>query len=151
VQPRSRLKLVVLSAAALIAAGVLAWFFRPTLPPPRITGSTQITHDGRQKAFNGQVVPTVLTDGARLYIQENMGGRFIIAQVSAAGGETIPISTPFANIALDNISSDKSELLIGTFTGIEVEQPLWALPVIYANFSNPFYPKEPNARAGSRV
>ena len=130
VQPRSRGKLVVLCAAALIALGVLAWLFRPTLPPPRITGSTQITHDGRQKAFNGQVVPTVLTDGARLYIQENMGGRFVVAQVSAAGGETIPISTPFANIALDNISPDKSELLIGTFTGIEVEQPLWALPVL---------------------
>jgi eukaryotic-like serine/threonine-protein kinase len=127
---RSRGKQIVLSAAVLIAAGILAWVFRPTLPPPRITGSTQITHDGRQKAFNGQVVPTVLTDGARLYIQENIGGRFAIAQVSAAGGETIPISTPFANVALDNISPDKSELLIGTFTGIEVEQPLWALPVL---------------------
>jgi Tol biopolymer transport system component len=53
-----------------------------------------------------------------------------VAQVSASGGETVPIPTPFQNVALDNISPDKSELLIGTFTGVELEQPLWALPVL---------------------
>jgi Tol biopolymer transport system component/tRNA A-37 threonylcarbamoyl transferase component Bud32 len=130
VQPRSRLKLIALAAAALVAAGVFAWLLRPTLPPPRITGSTQITHDGQQKSFGGQVTDTLLTDGPRLYVQENVGGRFVVAQVSAVGGDTVPISTPFANVGLDNISRDKSELLIGTFTGIETLQPLWALPVL---------------------
>jgi len=54
----------------------------------------------------------------------------VVAQVSATGGETVPIATPFPNEALDNISPDKSELLIGTFTGVETAQPLWALPVL---------------------
>jgi eukaryotic-like serine/threonine-protein kinase len=129
-QPRSRHKRVAISAAAVIAAGILVWFLRPTLPPPRITGSTQITHDGQQKSFNGQVTATVLTDGPRLFIQENVGGRFVVAQVSATGGDTVPIPTSFPNVALDNISTDKSELLIGTFTGAQFEQPLWALPVL---------------------
>jgi Tol biopolymer transport system component len=127
---RSRRKLVAISAAALIAAGVLAWLLRPTLPPPRITGSTQITHDGQQKSFYGQVAPTVLTDGPRLYIQENTSGRFMVAQVAATGGNTVPIPTPFANVALDNISPDKSELVFGSFTGSEWDQPLWALPIL---------------------
>lgn len=72
----------------------------------------------------------VLTDGPRLFVQESVGGRFVVAQVSASGGETVPIPTPFQNVALDNISPDKSELLIGTFSGIEMDQPLWALPIL---------------------
>src|SRR5271157_3882513 len=36
---------VVIGAAALLAVGAVAWLLRPSLPPPRITGSTQITHD----------------------------------------------------------------------------------------------------------
>jgi hypothetical protein len=124
---RARWKLVAISTAALIAAGVLAWLLRPTLPSPRITGSTQITHDGEQKTFYGQVAPTVLTDGLRLYLQEYVNGRFIAVQVAATGGNTVPISTPFLNIALDNISPDKSEL---GFTGSEWDQPVWALPIL---------------------
>jgi len=123
-------KAVAITSAAVLAAGVVVWLLRPTMPPPRITGSTQITHDGLPKVFGGQVVSIVLTDGPRLFIQESTGGHFVVAQVSASGGETVPISTPFQNVALDNISPDKSQLLIGTFTGIEMEQPLWALPVL---------------------
>jgi Tol biopolymer transport system component len=128
--PSRARKLVAISTAALIAAGVLAWLLRPTLPPPRITGSTQITHDGQQKTFYGQVAPTVLTDGPRLYIQEYVNGRFIAVQVAATGGNTVPVSTPFPNIALDNISPDKSELVFGSFTGSEWDQPVWALPIL---------------------
>ena len=123
-------KTIAVAAAALLMAGAVAWLLRPGLPPPRITGSTQITHDGLQKTFGGQVTTIVLTDGPRLFVQESVGGHFVVAQVSASGGETVPIPTPFQNVCLDNISPDKSELLVGTFTGIELEQPLWALPVL---------------------
>jgi len=100
------------------------------LPPPRITGSTQITHDGQQKTFGGQVTTTVLTDGPRVFIQENVGGRFVIVQAASSGGDTVAIPTNFANVALDNISPDKSELLVGSFSGVEQEQTLWGLPVL---------------------
>ncbi len=123
-------KLIAIGAAALLMVGAVAWLLRPILPPPRITGSTQITHDGLPKTFGGQVTAIVLTDGPRLFVQESVSGHFVVAQVSASGGETVPIPTPFQNICLDNISPDKSELIIGTFTGIELEQPLWALPVL---------------------
>ena len=129
-QPRSHAKVIAVAGVAIVLAAVVAWFLRPTLSPPRITGYTQITHDGQQKDFGGQVATTVRTDGPRLYIQENIDGRFVIAQVSASGGETVPIATPFPNISLLNISPDKSELLIGSFTGVELEQSLWSLPVL---------------------
>ncbi len=127
---RFHAKTAAIAAAALIALLGLAYLLRPTLPPPRITGSTQITHDGRQKSFGGQVTTTVLTDGPRLFIQENIGGRYVVVQASSSGGDTILIPTDLANVALDNISLDKSELLVGSFTGAEGEQTLWGLPVL---------------------
>ncbi|MGA8621016.1 MAG: protein kinase [Candidatus Sulfotelmatobacter sp.] len=123
-------RMIAIGGAALLVLGVVAWLLRPRLPPPRITGSTQITHDGLPKTFYGQVTTLVLTDGPRLFVQESVGGHFVVAQVSAGGGETVPIPTPFQNVCLDNISPDKSELLVSTFTGTELEQPLWALPAL---------------------
>ncbi len=117
-------------AMGFAALAVLGYFLRPTLPPPRVTGYTAVTHDGQQKSFLGQTTATVLTDGPRLFLQENVNGRFIIAQVSASGGETVPISTPFANVTPLNISPDKSQLLVGSFTGSELDQQLWTLPVL---------------------
>jgi eukaryotic-like serine/threonine-protein kinase len=123
-------KLVLLVIVAFVVAAALAWVFRPTLPPPRVTGFTQLTHDGWQKNSFGQTAPTVLTDGARLYIQETVRGRFMVAQVSALGGDAVPIATPFPNTALDNLSPDRTELLVGSFTGSEIDQPLYAVPTL---------------------
>ena len=59
-------KQIAIGAAALLVVGVVAWLLRPSLPPPRITGSTQITHDGLPKSFGGQVSAVVLTAGRLL-------------------------------------------------------------------------------------
>ncbi len=123
-------KVSALAGAALVGVLGLAYLFRPTLPPPRITGSTQITHDGQQKSFGGQVTTIVLTDGPRIFMQENIGGRFVVAQASSSGGDTVPIPSDLPNVSLNNISIDQSELLVGSFTGEEAEQTLWALPVL---------------------
>ena len=52
-----------LSGAAVLAVGLAAaiWYMRRPLPPPRISDSVQITHDGRPKDLAG-------TDGSRLYL-----------------------------------------------------------------------------------
>jgi Tol biopolymer transport system component len=116
--------------AALIAILGLAYLFRPTLPPPRVTAYTPITHDGQVKNVFGAAAPTVLTDGSRLYVQEVVDGRYIVAQVGATGGDTIPMNLPFANAGLDNISPSKTELVVGSFTGAETDQPLWVVPAV---------------------
>jgi eukaryotic-like serine/threonine-protein kinase len=126
----SAAKVIVLTGTALTVIAIVAWLFRPTIAPPRITAFTQLTHDGWQKNSFGQTVPTVLTDGPRLYIQENIHGRFVVAQVSASGGESVPIAAPFPNVALDNMSPDRSELVLGSFTGTEVDQPLFGMPTL---------------------
>ncbi|HKI27299.1 MAG TPA: protein kinase [Candidatus Sulfotelmatobacter sp.] len=132
VQPatRSRAKWIGIAGAALVIMAVAAYTLRPTLPPPRITGYTQLTHDGLPKSFGGQTVAMVLTDGSRIYVQENLNGRYIVAQASTAGGDTVPMPIPFPNVGLDNISPDRSELLVSSFTGSEVIQPMWIVPVL---------------------
>jgi serine/threonine protein kinase len=45
---RSGARVASIGAAMLVVAAVLAYALRPQLPPPRITGYTQITHDGQQ-------------------------------------------------------------------------------------------------------
>jgi len=72
----------------------------------------------------------VLTDGTRLYVQESVNGRYVIGQVAVTGGDTVVMNTPFPNACLNNISPDKTELVVGSFSGVEIEQPLWAVPVV---------------------
>ena len=125
-----RPKGIIVGAALLFLGAGLAYLFRPASPPARIKGFTQITHDGYQKNFGAQVSRAILTDGTRLYIQESVAGRFVVGQVSSSGGDTVVMPIPLPNVALNNISADKSQLVVGSFTGSEADQPLWAVPVL---------------------
>ena len=106
--------------AFLAAAGVLAWLSSQERPP-RVLGTTQLTHDGMKK-FN------IATDGARLYLGES-GSTYRIVQVSVNGGDTSPIPTPFANSVLVNISPDHTRLLMLSHVATEAQAPLWSLPL----------------------
>jgi Tol biopolymer transport system component/DNA-binding winged helix-turn-helix (wHTH) protein len=87
-------------------AAVMFWWARPAAPP-RITGYTQITNDDRPKRH-------IVTDGERLYFNELRGDRLVIAQVSAAGGETSVLPIPFGNVVIGDIAADGSALLVGS-------------------------------------
>ena len=126
----SRTKWVVIAVAIAAVLAVALYFLRPDLPPPKVTSYTQLTHDGFAKSFAGQATATLLTDGSRIFVQENVDGRFVVGQLSVAGGDTVRLPTPFPNVALCNISPDKSELIIGTFSGSEVMQAMWVMPAL---------------------
>jgi serine/threonine protein kinase len=108
--------------AALIVTAVLAFLFRPALPPPRITGSTQVTKDGTEKV-------AMVTDGSRIYF--TTGGIVnSLYQVSTAGGDTISIQTPFPGPSVFDISPDRSKLLVGSCPINPVECQMYTLPVL---------------------
>jgi eukaryotic-like serine/threonine-protein kinase len=126
----SRSKWLAIAAGGAIGIAIVAYVLRPTLPPPRITGYTQLTHDGNPKVFAGQTVANVQTDGSRIFIQENVDGHYVVAQVSVTGGETVVMPIPFPNVSLNNISPNRAELLVGSFTGSEPIQPVWIVPAL---------------------
>src|SRR5450432_4096135 len=114
-----RKRWVWLSAAAgVVGLGLAAWGFWP-VTPPRVTGSTQITHDGVEKCC-------MVTDGSRIYFDQILNGSPVLTQVSAAGGETSPIATTVRDPWILDISPNHSELLVRAGDG---DTPFWILPL----------------------
>jgi Tol biopolymer transport system component/DNA-binding winged helix-turn-helix (wHTH) protein len=118
------------AAAVLVAviafAGIFVWLGRP-LAPPKLLNTKQITRDGVPKQ------DVILTDGSRLYFMETNGARTLLAQVSVSGGDSSIIPTTFTNIAVTDISPDRSQLLARNFIGTEHEAQLWTLPLAAGN------------------
>ena len=109
-------------AAALLLLAALVWYLIP-VSLPKVTGTTQITHDGFPMG-------NMLTDGARIYVTQFRPERIVVAQVSTTGGDSSEISTPIKSVTIHDISADHSQLLVGTMvpTGSR-ETPLWAVPL----------------------
>jgi len=114
----------------LIVTAGLAFLFRPTLPPPKVTGSAQVTSDGRAKA-------AMVTDGSRIYFSSCAYFNCSLFQASAVAGDEVPIQTSFSNPLVDDISPDRSQLLVSSAcpqmradnAGAELKGcPLWVLP-----------------------
>jgi Tol biopolymer transport system component len=118
------------SAVAIAAVGLVAvlafvlWLAFSSPPAPVAIRTVQITQDGRV-----QDVGNIVGDGKRLYFGEKIGGHFQLASVSATGGTSEPVSTPFQEALLYDISSDATQLLVGNFEGAPDELPLWLVPL----------------------
>jgi Tol biopolymer transport system component len=114
----------IAAAAVLVLVGVLAWVFRPTLPPPKVVGSVQITNNGLPK---GRMV----SDGVRLYFEEPVTGITALVQVSAKGGETARIPVPLQTPVIYDISPSRSDLLVSSGFSADPypEVQLWVVPI----------------------
>jgi len=133
VQPPRKSSLWPVAWAGLVVAimAALFWLTRP-LPPPRITGTVQMTNDGR-----GNGAP-ILTDGTRLLFNLAFDEP---RQVSLRGGESVPFSLPMQGGWLADISPDRTECLMyrpllsargefyDTDEGIERHE-LWVAPLL---------------------
>jgi len=122
-----RLRWVVAAGVviALVLAALSYWLTLP-IPPLRVSGSVQITNDGRAKVLAG-------TDGARLYLQyvsSVVSDSSSIGQVSTTGGEVVPIAAPSLSMQILNVSPDGASLLVSDEPGTAFDGPLWALPVL---------------------
>jgi serine/threonine protein kinase len=93
---------VAVAGALMAAMGAAFLWLRRPLPPPRVTGTVQITNDGR-----GNSAP-ILTDGTRLLFNLADEPR----QVSVKGGEAVPFALPMQDAVLADISPDRTEFLM---------------------------------------
>lgn len=110
----------LLPVATLLAVGLaaMAWYLHRSLPPPRITGYKQLTHDGHEKVIGN-------TDGTRLYFTQK--SPLSIRQIAIVGGESVPV-TAAASLGeawLWDVSPDGSNLLVAQLQVGEQPAELW--------------------------
>jgi Tol biopolymer transport system component len=125
-KPAAPRSLATMAAAGLLVILALAYFLRPALPPPRVTNSTRVTTDGRDKRF-------IFTDGSRIYYSSCTPAACSLYQAPAAGGEPVRIETPFSNPYLVDVSPAQSAFLIVScpdLVGSIRNCPIWILPVL---------------------
>jgi dipeptidyl aminopeptidase/acylaminoacyl peptidase len=106
----------VVAALVLIVSGFLA---APQLP--HVARITQLTRDGKIKGN------ALATDGNRIYFEEAVDGKPVVAEVSANGGDTsvIPIGLP--QLSFQDYSVVRSELLVTS--GDNADNNFWRIPV----------------------
>jgi Tol biopolymer transport system component len=91
--------------ALLIAVAAAVWLATPP-PEPKALKCDQITADGREKH------PDLATDGDRVYFIEEAPTGWVVAQVSAYGGEPAAITGTPMDSYISDISPDHRELLV---------------------------------------
>jgi serine/threonine protein kinase/Tol biopolymer transport system component len=116
---------VVGAAVASVVALVVGarWLTRP-FPIPRVTGTTQITHDGLPKYL------PLLSDGSRLIFKSGLDGQEAY-QVSTKGGETVAVPLQMKADLIELSSS--GELLLGRpigGTGRSIRTEVWSKPLL---------------------
>jgi eukaryotic-like serine/threonine-protein kinase len=124
---KSSRKTIWLWPVATVCALVLAWFLRPTLPPPEVTGTTPLTQDSGPKSSGDFSYPLV-TDGSRIYFEE-MGSPTTLKQVSTDGGEVLPIDDPLPNADLGGGSPTGRDLVLFAEPCDFERSGLWLLPL----------------------
>jgi DNA-binding winged helix-turn-helix (wHTH) protein len=111
------------AVALLVLLGALIFWLNHPLPVPKVIGSFQITNDGQQKVYAYDYDNTMVTDGSRLYFS---GSR----QVSIGGGQTTEIPVALEYFGIEDISPNRTELLIRSTSSATIfEGPIWILPL----------------------
>jgi Tol biopolymer transport system component/DNA-binding winged helix-turn-helix (wHTH) protein len=119
----SRFLIPGLAFAGLCGVIAMLWLWKPSSSRLKVTGTVQLTTDGRSKGGN------LVSDGSRLYFNEVVADRTVLAAVPVSGGEPVIIPSPFQDTSLIAVTNDKSQLLVseGKLIG---ENSLWLLPVL---------------------
>jgi Tol biopolymer transport system component/DNA-binding winged helix-turn-helix (wHTH) protein len=117
--------LLAVSIGLIVAAALPTYLLTRPLPPPKVLGYVQITHSDLQKEG-------IVTDGSRLYFNASSAGQPAIYQVSASGGEMVPLAPTLPRVTLADISPKGDELLVVTdlYQAGGGAGPLWALPLV---------------------
>lgn len=100
----ARISAAVLALLLAAGAGAFAVWLRSPLPPPQITGSTQLTWDALAK-------DNLRTDGKALFFGERRGGQYSAFQIPLGGGSPTVLDSSIPGFLPGDISPDGSQLL----------------------------------------
>jgi Tol biopolymer transport system component/DNA-binding winged helix-turn-helix (wHTH) protein len=115
-------RLALVGGFVVIAVSFPLLKLTPAHPaPPKVLGFVQITNDSQIK------LGSLGTDASRIYTTELLPGpQTVIVQVSAKGGETVPLPTSLKQPREVDLSPDGGELLV---VNDDAPSSLWIQPV----------------------
>jgi Tol biopolymer transport system component/DNA-binding winged helix-turn-helix (wHTH) protein len=109
------------AVAVLAVLAASAGFYVVSSPPPVVTGYTPLTDAGHP------IGDFLLTDGVRLYFEEQIGDKHLLAAVSTSGnGSPVYLSTPFKAPVLEGMFPGGESLLVSDGWP---KGTLWKLPL----------------------
>ena len=118
-----------LAVSAIAATTVLGGAFpgshvrgAASVPAPKVTSITQITHDGFRKA-------NLMADDSQLFVTELPGDHRVIAKVTLPGSERSIVPSPFSNLQALDLSPDHTKLLVSSKQPGSGDAEFWTLPV----------------------
>ena len=91
-------------------------------PAPRLTATTQITHDGYRKA-------NLLSDESRLFVTELPASSRVIAELMLPSADRSVLISPFSSLQALDVCPDHSKLLVSSTSKGSGESELWTLPL----------------------
>jgi Tol biopolymer transport system component/DNA-binding winged helix-turn-helix (wHTH) protein len=91
---------------ALASLALLAFWYRPALPEPHVKQIVPITQNNQIK------LAPILTDGPRVYFQEQVNTGYRVAEAPNLGGDVTPLRIPILNPELCDLSPDHTTLLL---------------------------------------
>ena len=100
----ARLAAAALALVLAASAGAFVAWLRSPLPPPQITGSTQLTWDGFPKE-------NLRTDGKSLFFAERRGDQYAGFQLPVGGGSPAELDASSPGFLPEDLSPDGSQLL----------------------------------------
>lgn len=127
--PSTRWKIPVAATIVIagLVGGVITFLMLPPSHVPRVIGVTQITRSGRVDPWRRMV-----SDGSRVYFLERAGDHWNLMQTSVDGGDSQIVAAPFQNTLPLDISPDRTEFLVASFTSRAGLMPLWIWPALGA-------------------
>ncbi len=99
---------------------------------PRVVRLTQAgrVYSSVDTAFES--LPATVTDGPHLYTSTVEDGHDVLSQLTISTGEmqTLTLPSEIASPEINDISPDKTQLLVRSHLSAEPEEPLWVIPVV---------------------
>jgi Tol biopolymer transport system component/DNA-binding winged helix-turn-helix (wHTH) protein len=123
---RRRYLVLAASSAAVLLAALFVFRWLSPLSAPRVLRTTQLTQFAHASGLGGGIT----SDGARIFFLAREGGHWNPMQVPVSGGESQPFPSPFRSAIIMDVSPDRSEFLVASFTERSGPFEFWTLPVV---------------------
>lgn len=113
---------VFIGLGALLGA-LVAWIFLRPAPMPKVLRAVQLSRFGRVEPYS-----QVLSDGARIFLAERVGGTWSLAQIPEQGGQPSAVTTSVRSPRLQDIDRSHARLLVTAESDTDSGDALWIIP-----------------------